>query len=358
MIKPPYRVPTMQEINNIPWNGLTAISTFSGCGGSSLGYRMAGYRVLYANEFIPAARDTYRANCSPGTIVDDRDIREVTAEDILTTTGTQVGDIDLVDGSPPCASFSASGKRSAGWGQEKEYSDTHQRVDDLFWEYARLIRGIQPRVFVAENVAGLVRGVAKGYFLRILAELRSCGYRVEARLLDAQWLGVPQIRKRLIFIGIREDLQKDPVFPAPLGYRYSIGEAIPETIDPGRVTITDMAGGGPESDTVARTLCPSIRAEWHNIAGGSSNRYQNLMRGHSRKPSYTITAGGGKDKAAATHPNEPRKFTINELRRICAFPDDFILTGTYEQRWERLGRAVPPVMMAHIATTIRNKILT
>jgi hypothetical protein len=99
----------MREINEIPWNGLTAISTFSGCGGSSLGYRMAGFRILYANEFIPAARDTYRANCSSTTIVDDRDIREVTAEDILTSTGTKVGDIDLFDGSPPAPLFPSPG---------------------------------------------------------------------------------------------------------------------------------------------------------------------------------------------------------------------------------------------------------
>ncbi len=112
----------------------------------------------------------------------------------------------MLDGSPPCASFSTAGKREEGWGKVKLYSDARQRTDDLFFEYARILKGLQPKVFVAENVAGLVRGTAKGYFKLILAELKDCGYRVEARLLDARWLGVPQMRERVIFVGVRNDL--------------------------------------------------------------------------------------------------------------------------------------------------------
>ncbi|MDO8605087.1 MAG: DNA (cytosine-5-)-methyltransferase, partial [Phaeospirillum sp.] len=156
---------------------------------------MAGYRVLWASEFIPAAQETYRAN-HPGSILDTRDIRKVRPQEILAAIGMKAGEVDLLDGSPPCASFSTAGKREAGWGEVKSYSDVEQRTDDLFFEYARILKGIQPRVFVAENVSGLVKGTAKGYFLQILAALKGCGYRVEARLLDAQWLGVPQMRQR------------------------------------------------------------------------------------------------------------------------------------------------------------------
>ena len=101
-----------------------------------------------------------------------------------------------------------------------------QRTDDLFFEYARLLKGLLPKCFVAENVSGLVKGVAKGYFLEILAALKGSGYRVEAGLLDAQWLGVPQTRQRLIFVGVREDLGLPPAFPRPLPYRYSVREAL------------------------------------------------------------------------------------------------------------------------------------
>lgn len=442
--KPPYVVPSMTEIAALPSNGLTVASTFSGCGGSSLGYRMAGYRVLWANEFVPAARDTYRANAAPYTYLNEQDIRTVMPADLLTEAGIEVGELDILDGSPPCASFSTAGKREAGWGKSKKYSDTEQRTDDLFYEYARLLRGVQPRVFVAENVSGLVKGTAKGYFLRILAELRDCGYQVSAKLLDAQWLGVPQARQRLIFVGVRNDLGQQPVHPEPLPYRYSVAEALPQILSQGdngsfgagsmrpanqqpsptigadlssgngrfppsvvvaqgnglgfthvgamrpttrpSPTITaepNSNGGGhrrPSSEVLARVVCDAgasvdpetgkdlsiarfaIGREWERLRQGeSSDRYIQLSRASETRLSPTVTAGGngGRMSAASlTHPIIARKFTLAELRRICGFPDDFVLTGTYEQRWERLGRAVPPVMMAAVAATVRDRILS
>lgn len=356
--KPPYRVPSMEEINAIPWNGFTAVSTFSGCGGSSLGYRMAGYRMAWASEFIPAAQETYRANAAPYTILDTRDIRQVTGADILTATGLNVGEIDLFDGSPPCASFSTAGKREAGWGEVKQYSDTKQRTDDLFYEYARLIEETQPRTFVAENVAGLVKGTAKGYFKLILARLKDAGYRVEARLLNAAWLGVPQARQRLIFIGVREDLRVDPAFPKPLPYQYTVRDALPEA----RVTTPDGSEGithDPETGENIHMGRYAVGTEWHKTRPGEkSAKYLNLVRPDPRKPYPTVTQKGGDISAAsATHWAECRKLTLPELRRIGGFPDDFRLTGTYAQRWERIGRAVPPVMMNHIAAAVRDQIL-
>ena len=373
--KPPYRVPSMDEIRAIPWNGFNAVSTFSGCGGSSLGYRMAGFRVLWASEFIDAARETYNANKAPYTLVDGRDIRQVTAEAILAAIKLPAGALDLLDGSPPCASFSTAGKREAGWGKIKKYSDKAQRTDDLFFEFARLLRGIQPKTFVAENVSGLVKGTAKGYFKRILAELKACGYRVTCRVLDAQWLGVPQARQRTIFVGVREDLGIEPAHPKPLPYRYSVRDALPwvgKAIEDtggewgaGDITIrpapTIRAGGVGHLFVEAETDISryAIGAEWNNIKPGqSSERYFNLAKPHPDRPCPTVTQTAGITSAAGVvHPTERRKFSIAELRRVCAFPDDFILTGTYAQQWERLGRAVPPVMMMHVAATVRDQIL-
>ena len=330
--KPLYRVPSMAEIAEIPWNGYRVVSTFSGAGGSCLGFRMAGYRVVWASEFVPAAQETYRAN-HPDTILDTRDIRQVTAEDILSATGLAVGELDVFEGSPPCASFSTAGKRHEGWGQVRKYSDTRQRVDDLFFEYARLLRDLQPRVFVAENVSGLVKGVAKGYFKEILRALRDCGYVVEARLLDAQWLGVPQMRQRLIFQGVRKDLGCRPAWPEPLPYRYSVRDALP--------WITAVL-------------------HWNGVWKTSDEPCSTIVQSGARLLPTARFTGGTYVEAetdGSTHSYERRKFTIDELKRICAFPDDFILTGTYEQQWERLGRAVPPVMMYHVARVIRDEIL-
>ena len=382
VVKPLYQIPTIAEIQKIPFNGFEVVSTFSGAGGSSLGYRMAGFKILWANEFIPAAQEVYRANF-PNTFLDKRDIRIVKPEEILKTIGMKRGELDLLDGSPPCASFSTAGNRNRDWGKIKKYSDTQQRTDDLFFEYVRILDGLQPKVFLAENVSGLVKGVAKGYFLMILAALKGCGYRVKAKLLDAQWLGVPQKRQRIIFIGVRNDLEIYPQFPKPFPYRYSIKDAIPWAI-----TVRYGGGFGNELWTSADTLPtdtvgsqPSrgnninnnnfkieveadisrfaIGKEWDNLKPGEkSKKYINLIKPSWEHPCNTITTPSGLISAATVvHPTEKRRFSITELKRICAFPEDFILTGTYAQQWERLGRSVPPLMMRVIARVIRDKIL-
>lgn len=369
--RPPYRVPTMAQIRKIRPNGYTAASFFSGCGGSSLGYKLAGFDLRYAAEFIPAAQDTYRANF-PATFLDVRDIRKIRPEEVLRALSLREGELDCLDGSPPCASFSTSGKRESGWGAVKPYSDTHQRTDDLFFEYARMIRGIRPRAFVAENVAGLIIGAARGMFLEFLAELRACGYRVSARLLDAQWLGVPQVRRRIIFVGVRDDVADPsgapvlPAHPRPLPWRYAVRDAIPfsRPESPGETFPEDPHPQAPlplpwedlEAVSIAKF---AIGDAWEETpVGGQSERFFNLVRPDPDSPSGTITALGGTPSAAGVcHPLSKRKFTLGELRRVCSFPDDFAFTGTYEQAWERMGRAVPPVMMAHVAAAVRDEVL-
>lgn len=428
---PPYRVPSMAEIAAVPPNGLRVASTFSGCGGSCLGFEMAGFRVVFASEFVEAARATYALN-HPGVPIDDRDVRVVTPEDVLAKIGMRIGELDVLEGSPPCASFSTAGKREKGWGQEKAYSDTTQRADDLFFEYARLLKGMQPRTFVAENVSGLVKGKAKGYFKLIFRELEAAGYVVESRVLDAQWLGVPQSRQRIIFQGARRDLVERGLriaWPTPLPYRYSvrdacpwIGQAIHETggqpqYSMGDITNKPSAGitvgahgvdsshwrvtepvvhdtKGQHARAPVRGPCPAVIAHpdssrhysvrsddgalidpetGENIdvsryaigrelaklkPGQQSEKYMNLSRSSTDRPCPTVTAQGGNIGAAGVAaPVQRRKFTLLELRRICAFPDDFALTGTYAQRWERLGRAVPPLMMRAVAVCVRDSLL-
>lgn len=329
-------------------NGYRAISTFSGCGGSCLGLEMAGYEILWASEFVPAARDVYQAN-HPGIPVDGRDIRTVDPSEVLRGLGVAPGEIDLLEGSPPCASFSVAGRGSSGWGKVSKYSDTTQRTDDLFFEFARFVETIRPKVFVAENVGGLVRGKAKGYMKRIVAALTAAGYRVEARLLDAQWLGVPQRRVRVILIGVRDDLGIPPAFPTPYPWSYPLTDVL----DPDEIR-TDPETG--EDISIERF---AIGREWKRLPyGRGSDKYLNLVRAAPDQPSPTITQTAGNVGAAGvTHPTAPRKYTLVELRRICGFPDDFVLSGNFQTRWERLGRAVPPLMMRAIGEVIATQIL-
>ena len=380
--KPPYRVPSMAEVATIPWNGFTVASTFSGCGGSCLGYRMAGFRVVWANEFVPAAQDSYRANMSPGCILDSRDIKTVTAEEILAATGLKAGELDLFDGSPPCQAFSTAGKREKGWGKKKTYEHGAQQCNEtLFGEYVRLLRGLQPKTFVAENVSGLVRGTAKGWFLDVLKSLKDSGYRVSARLLDAQWLGVPQMRQRIIFVGVHEDLGREPVHPEPFRHRYSVRDALPHLT----ACRTSAHGFTKESDLNLHGPAPSVTASGGAAYTGHQVQSAQLLPGDvtpsgravhntgtpgwsagdiTDQPSPTVTVGsisrdggGSSNHFHVVSGTERRKFTIAEVKRICAFPDDFVLTGTYAQQWERLGNSVPPLMMKAIAETIRDKVL-
>lgn len=328
------RMPDMKEIRK--WKTkYKGISTFSGCGGSSLGHRMAGIKIMWANEFIPAAQDTYEAN-HLDTILDRRDIRKVKAKDILKATGLKKGEVDLFDSSPPCKSFSTAGARDKGWNKESHYSDgVKQRTDDLFNEFIRLLTKIQPKVFVAENVPGMVQGKAKGLFIEYIKAMADAGYEVKARIIDASYLGVPQARNRLIFVGVRNDLVKmgfHPVFPEPWKRKLpTVKQFLPH------ITAIKAKENGQ-----LLTYVPSDRPSPTIVASDGTN---------------SETAGFSCGGFVETKDGERRKYKISELKKICAFPDDFKLTGDYKQKFERLGRAVPPLMMASVTKAIIEGIL-
>ena len=353
-MKPPYVVPTMEEVAKVRGtNGYVIASTFSGCGGSCLGFEMAGYGVAWANEFIEEARNTYALN-HPDTYMNGEDIRKVTAKQIIQE-GKFDGEIDVLEGSPPCASFSMAGSREKAWGTTKKYSDGAQRSDDLFFEYTRLLKDLQPKTFVAENVTGLVRGKALGYFKEIMIELRSAGYMVGAKVIDASYLGIPQARQRLIIIGVRNDLVDKygvvPTFPIPTTTRYTLRDVL----ETNAVRVTH----DPETNYDITLDRYALGVEYDKLKiGEQSDKYFQLVRPSLDRAIGTITATGGNVGAASvTHPLEKRKFTLKELRALSSFPEDFELTGTYEQRWERIGRSVPPLMMKAIAESVKVNIL-
>jgi len=323
----PYRIPSLSEILLTPSNGLTAASTFSGCGGASLGLRWAGFSVPYASEFIDAAADTYEANF-PETFVDRRDIREVSGAEIVARTGP----VDLLEGSPPCSAFSVAGIRDKGWGEERSYSSTTQRVDDLFGEFLRLASEIEPRAFIAENVAGLARGKARGFLREIVVEGERLGYTMQVWSLDAAFLGVPQRRARLVIVGTRGD--KEPPLPPDPKPVVTIREAFAE---PSRTD--DPTTSYQEESFFFKSMLrvPPGKSLADVTFDKSGHAHHRLSWG---EPSPCILQATN----SYWPPDEDRSITLGELRRICGFPDDFTLTGTFAQRWERLGRAVAPPM--------------
>ena len=203
------------ELKNEPSNGLNLISLFAGCGGSSLGYRAAGYDIRLSVEWDEGAAETYRDNF-PTTPVYQGDIGDLSIEEAIKLSGIQPGELDVLDGSPPCQGFSSAG--------ERKFSDDRNQ---LFREYVRLLEGFRPKAFIMENVSGLRKGKMKLMFAVMTKALKECGYRVSCRELNAWWYGVPQTRTRLIWVGIREDLPYEPSHPKPVVRRpISVREAL------------------------------------------------------------------------------------------------------------------------------------
>jgi site-specific DNA-cytosine methylase len=184
------RIPEMKTKTRNP----TVISLFAGCGGSSLGYKMAGYRELLAVEWDANAAATFRLNF-PDVPVYEGDVAKLTVAECLRLAKVRPRELDVLDGSPPCQGFSTAGKRFL-----------EDPRNGLFREYCRLLAGLQPKAFVMENVTGLIKGHMKKVYLEIMASLRACGYEARGEVLNAMHYGVPQSRERVIVVGVRKDL--------------------------------------------------------------------------------------------------------------------------------------------------------
>jgi len=290
------------------------VSAFAGCGGSSLGYKWAGGRGLCAIEFDANAAATYRLNF-PDTPIIEQDIREVMAQDVMETAGLRIGELDVLDGSPPCQGFSTAGKRKM----------TDPR-NNLFAEFVRLIEDLRPKAFVMENVSGLVKGKMRLLFREMMLALKATSYRVRCKLLDAKYFHVPQSRERLIWIGVRKDLEKEPDFPKP--------EAKPIGL---------------------RDIVPYVESSIANVG------FRSVWRSGD-KPTATICASGPGKQSGIIRVREAsgvreRAMTIGECKAACGFPNDFRLTGTFAQRWACLGNSVLPPLMQAIAERVRDTLL-
>lgn len=319
------------DINTKP----TVISTFAGTGGSSLGYKWAGYRELLAVDFDEHAVECFRANF-PEVPVWHKSVMDITGAQILKFCKIKKGELDVFDGSPPCQGFSTAGSRNV-----------NDSRNELFKEYCRLIDELQPKVFVMENVSGMIKGEMKGIFIEIMKTLKSLNYQVKCKLMNSKYYGVPQSRQRVIFIGVRKDLKRDPVYPVPSGKTISAKEALktvknigeyPEITHPFILSILDKIKPGEAA------------SKYHH-----KQSFFNNKRWYLNKPIQTITKQlpiGG-----FIHPIENRHPSLNEAKIMCSFPESWILTGSFKKGWERLGNAVMPKFMQAIAETIKNDIL-
>jgi DNA (cytosine-5)-methyltransferase 1 len=317
-------------------------SFFCGCGGSSLGYRNAGYKVVIACDWEKNAIETYKLNF-PKTLTLLADIRDVNYSKFHKLTGINKGELEILDGSPPCTPFSMAGKREKYWGKSHTSTfDTKAQVsDDLFMEYIRLIDELQPKVFIAENVDALIRGNAKGYFNIIIQGMRKVGYNVTAMKLDAADLGVPQHRRRIIFIGIRNDIKVNKAAKLLKRRHISFIEAV----------------SGIDIKESELMIARRLHSRKNIALAHAAKQGESLGKYHPRgsyyteaklkanEPSRTITAHVGVD---LIHPTEYRILTVPEVKRLCTFPDNFKFLSRNDA-YVRMGNSVPPLMMQRIA---------
>jgi DNA (cytosine-5)-methyltransferase 1 len=318
-------------------NAPTVISTFAGGGGSSLGYSMAGFRELLVVEWDDNAVETFQLNF-PDVPVYHGDIAKLSVDECLRLAGIQPGELDVFDGSPPCQGFSTAGKRVLD-------DDRNQ----LFREYVRLLRGLRPKVFVMENVPGMVKGKMKLVFAEVMRELKASGYQVKCKKLNAKYFQVPQSRERLIFIGVRDDLDVKVSYPGAESYNIPVKSC---HYDEGEILVGKW---------LSRWESIPPGGNWESLPNELINgkaKYSNFHRKlHPNKPSYTI----GKEEHFSSnrfyHWDTPRYINNIELARIGAFPDLFKFIGNGKSIHRRIGNSVPPLFMRAIAWNIRTEIL-
>lgn len=316
-------------------NAPTVISTFAGGGGSSLGYSMAGYRELLAVEWDDNAVATFKLNF-PDVPVYHGDIAQLSVEQCLEMAGVGVGELDVFDGSPPCQGFSTAGKRL---------------MDDprnqLFREYVRLLQGLQPKVFVMENVSGMVKGKMKLIFADILRELKASGYVVSARLMNAMYFHVPQSRQRMIFIGVREDLGIAPSHPAGESRAITVREAF-HSLESEGYELTHTAAkivGFMKPLESGKQYARQCGHEFFRLAWDSPS--PTLLR------NFRLSGAMG-----LVYPDRDRHIDIAAAKRLASYPDNYQTTGQPKDQWARIGNSVPPLFMRSIARHIGAHILT
>lgn len=317
-------------------HGLKVFGTFICGGGSTMGYKLAGFNHLGGVEIDPQVADVYKTNHDPKYLFVE-DIREFANR---TEFPEELYNLDILDGSPPCSSFSMAGNREKDWGKEKVFREgqAKQRLDDLFFDYIKLAKKLQPKVVIAENVKGMLQGNAKAYVKRIKTEFEEAGYKVQLFLLNAASMGVPQKRERVFFICQRNDLKFKPLklaFNEPLIPYKEIEDKTDIKQQQNKDTRTYL---GWSKSKAGQTFADGISD------GGSMFGYTKVNRNDVVK---TVVSSNG---TYEWHDKFFRKLNNLEYKQVGTFPLDYNFKNI-EPKY-LIGMSVPPVMTAQIAHQI------
>lgn len=307
-------------------NGLNVFGTFICGGGSTMGYKLAGFNHLGGVEIDPKVADVYKENHNPKYLYVE-DIRDFVKR---TDLPKELYNLDILDGSPPCSSFSMAGNREKDWGKEKVFKEGQklQVLDDLFFEFIALTKKLQPKVAIAENVKGLIQGNAKNYVHKIKAGFEDAGYKVQLFLLNAASMGVPQKRERVFFICQRNDLNL-PKLVLNFNEKPILFKLLSE-------------------DVKECNLTKKYIEYWKGTKQGESvGKFAALKKLKMDDVSFTITSGD------SYHPTQIRTLSKNEYCKIGSFPLDYNFKNI--QPKYLIGMSVPPCMVANISLKIKEQ---
>nr|DAQ30671.1 MAG TPA: Cytosine specific methyltransferase [Caudoviricetes sp.] len=323
-------------------------SCFACGGGSTMGYKLAGFDVIGCNEIDHRMMYAYCKNHDPKYPFLEP-IQEFKLRDDLPE---ELYNLDILDGSPPCSTFSMAGSREDAWGKLKHFREgqAEQVLDTLFFDFIDLAKKLQPKVVVAENVKGLLVGEAKDYVRRIREAFEDAGYYCQHWLLDGQNMGLPQRRERVFFVCLRKDLA------APFLYQASLFEELPLLkleFNERAIPFGEVAdySGREATSKVVRTL-------WENREHGDTNQSDANQRMYGKVGNFNqayvysdriCPTLAGKESCLILF-DQPRYLGKSEVCCISSFPQDYDFAG--QSPHYICGMSVPPIMMAQVAHQI------
>jgi DNA (cytosine-5)-methyltransferase 1 len=282
-------------------SGNKFISLFCGCGGSSYGYTKSGFTGLLGIDSDKNVCKNYSLNF-PNTKVWNEDLSNINPNDILSEFNLEKGELDLLDSSPPCQGFSVSGIRNL-----------KDERNDLYLQTKRFIKVLHPKVFIIENVDGIIKGKYKGLFNYYLSELMKLDYKIKWKSMNSLYYGVPQKRQRVFIMGVRNDLGKEPIFPKHDSELVYMDEVINDV-------------------------------DFH-----SRGQFDKKLKKVTNNFSYTITKTPSMFFVSNGKKRKPR---IDELKVLSTFPNSFKLEGSYLQKWGMIGNGVPPKLTERLGETV------
>ena len=324
-------------------NGLKVFSCFACGGGSTMGYKLAGCDVIGCCEIDPRMNEVYVKNHNPkhNFLMDIRDFNALLNEKIP----EELFNLDILDGSPPCTTFSMAGEREESWGKKKKFREgqAEQTLDDLSFVFIETVAKLKPKVMIMENVEGLIKGEAWSYVQKIYKQLNDIGYRVKHWLLKGQNMGVPQTRHRVFFIAIRNDANFD-IERLDMSFNYKPitygdikegeGEQLNHNTEIYRWLLKSQPCDKRISDTIVR--CGEKEKLFnHRICWPN-----NIMQ--------TVASGG-----EIMRGEEKTRVSVEDIIHSSTFPEDYVFNDrTFKSVVYTCGMSVPPIMMKRVVTRL------